>query len=67
MTPEYLYSLLPQGYFNIEFIFNKIRDYSPHQRFPKPKYELYEVLNAWYELVTHNKVEILNSETAQKI
>ena len=66
MTPEHLYNLLPLGTFNIEFVFNQIRDYSPHQRFPKPKYDLYEILSAWYHLAKNNKVTILNGNTAEK-
>jgi len=67
MTPTLLYSLLPTGSFDIEFVFNQIMDYSPHQRFPKPKYEYWEVLSSWYVLIKSNKVEILPKGTATKI
>jgi hypothetical protein len=67
LTPECLYGLLPLGTFNIQFVFEQIRDYSPHQRFPKPRYDLYEVLSAWYQLTRENKVTILNGSTAEKI
>ena len=67
MTPDFLYSILPSGSFNIEYIFNVVRDYSPHQRAPSPKYDLPDVLAAWYELTRQNRLTILNSNTASKL
>ena len=66
MSPDLLYSILPLGTFNIDYVFNIIRDYSPHQRAPTPKYDLCDVLSAWYELTRQNRLTIINSSTAQK-
>jgi hypothetical protein len=66
MTAEFLYTLLPGGPFNIQFVFDQIRDYSPRQRFPKPKYPLHDMLNAWYELTRKDKIVIINGTTATK-
>jgi hypothetical protein len=66
MTKDCLYTLLPIGIFNIQFVINQIMDYSPHQRFPKPKYDLCEILGAWYDLTRENRIIIINGSTAEK-
>lgn len=67
ITENELYSLLPEGQFNIESTMNLIRDYSPYQRFPHPKFELYEVLSVWYNLVRSGKVIVDDTGFARKI
>lgn len=56
MTPEKLLMLLPDNQFYIRATFDKIREYSSSQRFPKPKYALWEMLSAWYILISTKKV-----------
>jgi hypothetical protein len=66
LTPDSLYSLLPSGTFNIEFVFNQIMDYSPHQRFPRPRYDLYNMLNSWYVLLRKKRIVIVKQGIATK-
>ena len=57
MTPEKLLELLPEGQFHIRGAMYQIMDYSPSQRFPNPKYEFWEVMASWYELIQKGKVQ----------
>jgi hypothetical protein len=65
ITPDILYDMLPDGNFYIENTFNLLRNYSPTERFPKPKYDLYELLSAWYQLIIRGRV-LSDGHTASK-
>jgi hypothetical protein len=65
MNPNELFDLLPDGEFYVEYTVNGIRQYDPKQRFPKPKYALYEILSAWYELIGQRRL-ITNGHMASK-
>jgi hypothetical protein len=67
ITPDELYSKLPHGTFYYEHEFDVIRDYSPSQRFPKPKYELCDVLVAWYALIYDGRISVIDPGLAEKL
>jgi len=72
ITAEKLYSLLPDKPFFIDGVFNEIRDYHPCAvplSVPykvNPKYELWEVLVAWLELLRKGLVESKDGVTGVK-
>jgi len=67
ITPDELYNKLPNNQFHIDLTLDNIREYSPYMRFPTCKYDLWEVLSAWYILVQTGRVEILEDEIAVKV
>lgn len=68
ITSEELFNKLSDNNsFVIEMEINRIREYSPNQRFPKPKYELFSVLNEWYRLVKAGLIYVNDAGVACKI
>jgi hypothetical protein len=67
MTPEKLLKILPEGTFYISQTIDTIREYSPFQRFPKPKYALWEIYDSWYQLMTSNRLDTEDGIVAKKV
>jgi hypothetical protein len=67
MTPEKLFAILPEGHFYISQTIDAIREYSPFQRFPRPKFALWEIYDAWYQLMTTNRLNTDDGITAKKV
>jgi hypothetical protein len=67
ITPDELYALLPSGEFYYRVTLDRLREYTPGQRHPKPIYDLWEMLSAWSKLSEDRRIISISNSTAKKV